>query len=116
MGREVASAFGRWFALDNMPVKPELVAVADLNPQALDWFRQVPGVELLTADYKELLARPDVDVVYVAVAHHLHESLYLETLAAGKDLLAEKPFGIEIVTPRQFLARLPRQSRRRLRS
>ena len=104
MGREVASAFGRWFALDNMPVKPELVAVADLNPQALDWFRQVPGVELLTADYKELLARPDVDVVYVAVPHHLHESLYLETLAAGKDLLAEKPFGIDLAAAEKIAA------------
>ena len=26
----------------------------------------------------------------------------------------EKPFGIEIVTPRQFLARMPRRARRKL--
>jgi predicted dehydrogenase len=111
MGREVASAFGRWFALENMPVKPELVAVADLNPQALDWFRQVPGVGLLTADYKELLARPDIDVVYVAVPHHLHESLYLETIAAGKDLLAEKPFGIDLAAA-EAIARAGQESGR----
>jgi predicted dehydrogenase len=34
-------------------------------------------------------------VVYVAVPHHLHEELYLDVLRAGKDLLAEKPFGID---------------------
>jgi uncharacterized protein len=36
-------------------------------------------------------------------------------VARDTDLtVLEKPFGIEIVTPRQFLARLPRQQRRRL--
>ena len=30
MGREVASAFGRWFVLNGYPVKAELVAVCDL--------------------------------------------------------------------------------------
>ena len=30
MGREVASAFGRWFAITDSEVRPELVAVADL--------------------------------------------------------------------------------------
>src|SRR6202041_1183051 len=61
-----------------------------------DWFRQIPTVKLVTADHKELLASPDVDVVYVAVPHNLHEPLYLDVLKAGKDLLAEKPFGIDL--------------------
>lgn len=49
----------------------------------------------LTTDSSELLARQDVDVVYIAVRHDLHEELYIEALRAGKDLLAEKPFGID---------------------
>ncbi len=69
MGREVASAFGRWFAITDSDVTPRLVAVADLNQDALDWFKQVPGVALLTQDYAELLADESVDVVYVAVPH-----------------------------------------------
>jgi predicted dehydrogenase len=96
MGREVASAFGRWFMLNDFPVRPELVAVADLNEKALQWFDQVPGVGQKTKDYHELLENPAVDVVYVAVPHDLHEKIYSETLAAGKDLLAEKPFGIDL--------------------
>ena len=96
MGREAASAFGRWFVLDNSPVSAELVAVCDLQNQLLDWFRQVPGVRLLTNDHRELLRLPEVDVVYVAVPHNLHETLYLDVLRAGKDLLAEKPFGIDL--------------------
>ncbi|MDX1952040.1 MAG: Gfo/Idh/MocA family oxidoreductase [Verrucomicrobiota bacterium] len=96
MGREAASAFGRWFVLENFPVQAELVAVCDLQDKLLDWFRQVPTVKLLTKDHHQLLASPDVDVVYVAVPHHLHETLYLDVLNAGKDLLAEKPFGIDL--------------------
>ncbi len=96
MGREAASAFGRWFALDSFPVRAELVAVCDLQDNLLNWFRQVPTVRLLTNDYQELLRSPEVDVVYVAVPHHLHERLYLDVLRAGKDLLAEKPFGIDL--------------------
>ncbi|MGI9242299.1 MAG: Gfo/Idh/MocA family oxidoreductase, partial [Verrucomicrobiales bacterium] len=98
MGREVASAFGRWFAITDSDVRPELVAVADLNQAALDWFKAVPSVTLLTQDYTELLADDRIDVVYVAVPHNLHEKVYLDVLAAGKDLLAEKPFGIDLTS------------------
>jgi predicted dehydrogenase len=96
MGREAASAFGRWFALNDFPVKAELKAVCDLNENVLAWYKNVPTVTQLTADYKELLANKDIDVVYVAVPHNLHKDIYIEVLRAGKDLLGEKPFGIDL--------------------
>ncbi len=96
MGREVASALGRWFVLENFPVKAELVAVCDLVEKQREWFRQIPSVKLLTASHQELLASPEVDVVYVAVPHNLHKAIYLDVLGAGKDLLAEKPFGMDL--------------------
>lgn len=104
MGREAASAFGRWFALENFPVRAELTAVCDLQPALLGWFRQIPSVRLLTSDHRELLASPEVDVVYVAVPHHLHEEIYLDVLRAGKDLLAEKPFGLDLAAARRIAA------------
>jgi predicted dehydrogenase len=100
MGREVASALSRWFVLENYPVHAELTAVCDLAEKQREWFRRIPSVKLLTADYHELLARPDVDVVYVAVPHNMHETIYLDVLKAGKDLLAEKPFGIDLKAAR----------------
>ncbi len=101
MGREVASAFGRWFALLDCPVRPELVAVCDTRAAALEWFRQVPTVSFFDGDHHALLARPGIDVVYVAVPHHLHESIYLDVLRSGKDLFAEKPFGIDLGAARR---------------
>lgn len=96
MGKEAASAFGRWFVLNDFPVNAELAAVCDLNEKVLEWYRKVESVKLFTADYKALLADKSIDVVYVALPHHLHEEVYLEVLRAGKDLLAEKPFGIDL--------------------
>ena len=100
MGREVASAFGRWFALEDFPVRAELTAVCDVAPVAREWFQRVGTVRHLTADHRELLALPDVDVVYVAVPHDRHEAIYRDVLAAGKDLLAEKPFGRDLAAAR----------------
>lgn len=96
MGREVASAIGRWCALLDAPAQLELTAICDVQEPVREWFRRIPSVRLGTADYRELLRSDTVDVVYVAVPHHLHEAIYLDVLRAGKDLLAEKPFGIDL--------------------
>lgn len=101
MGREMASALGRWFVLSDpeMP-RAELVSVCDLSPNAREWFRRVPTVKQITGEVSELLSNAQVDVVYVAVPHNLHRDLYLEVLRSGKDLLAEKPFGIDLEAAR----------------
>lgn len=111
MGREMASAFARWLALSDIEVQPRLVAVADLVESTRNWFQRVPSCTQLTADYKELLANPEVDVVYVAVPHHLHEQIYIDVLEAGKDLFAEKPFGIDLTAAQRILAAIQRTGR-----
>ena len=102
MGKETASALARWCNLDDLPVHAELTAICDLQPAVLDWFRRIPTVRLFTGDAGQMLASPEVDAVYVAVPHHLHEELYLQVLRAGKDLLAEKPFGIDLAAARRI--------------
>lgn len=97
MGREIAAALQRWPALIDHPVAPELVAVCDINPEVLPWFERIDTVAQLTTSSAELFANPDVDVVYIAVRHDLHEQLYVDAIRAGKALLAEKPFGIDTV-------------------
>ena len=60
-------------------------------------------MRLKTGDYRELLADPGLDVLYLAVPHHLHEELYLAAVAAGKDFLGEKPFGIDLAAGRRIV-------------
>jgi predicted dehydrogenase len=105
MGREFASAVARWCHLTNAEAQPEIVAVCDANPAATAWFTDnLASVKLTTSDYKELLASPDVEAVYCAVPHHLHEEIYVATLAAGKHLMAEKPFGIDLPACERIVA------------
>jgi predicted dehydrogenase len=78
------------------PVRPSVVAVADLNPAALEWFRQVPTIETLTESWRELVDDPSLDVLYIAVPHNMHEEIYTAAASAGKDFFAEKPFGIDL--------------------
>lgn len=111
MGRELASALARWFVLDPLPVRPELVAVCDAAPAALDWFRRVPTVRQLVTDHRALLDNRELDVVYVAVPHDLHERIYIDVLDAGKDLLAEKPFGIDLGAAERIAAAVARSGR-----
>lgn len=112
MGRETASALARWIAVaePDLPT-PKLVAVCDANPSVLDWYRALPSVQQLTQDYREVLANPAVDVVYVAVPHQLHEEIYLAALDAGKDLLAEKPFGIDLAACERIVRRVQETGR-----
>jgi len=104
MGREFASAAARWCHLSDMNVQPVITAVCDADPQAMEWFRRhVPTVTLATTDYRELLASADVDAVYCAVPHHLHRQIYVDIIRAGKHLLGEKPFGIDLEANRAIL-------------
>jgi predicted dehydrogenase len=99
MGREFASAAARWLHLPEMTVRPEIVALCNrtLQTPRVDWFRQnVPTLRQVTSDHRELLHNPEVEAVYIAVPHHLHEEFYVEALEAGKHLMGEKPFGIDL--------------------
>lgn len=108
MGREAAVAIARWPALQAHPVLPVLAGVCETDPGRLAWFERIDTVGLLTEDHHELLAADGIDVLYIAVPHHLHEELYLEAVAAGKDFLGEKPFGIDLAAGERIVAAIER--------
>jgi len=107
MGREIASAVARWCHLEDLGVRPEIIAICDNSPPPgrVDWFKSnFPSIQQVTTDYRELVANPDVDAVYCAVPHSLHAELYTEIIRGGKHLLGEKPFGIDQAANTEILA------------
>lgn len=70
----------------------ELVAVCDLYQGRLDRAREKWGKELLvTRNYKEVLARKDIDAVLVCTGDHWHDHITIDALKAGKHVYCEKP-------------------------
>ena len=109
MGREIASALLRYAHLLEVEAAPEIVAVSDINRASMAWFvENLASVRQETTDYHELLANPEVDAVYCAVPHHLHQSLYTDIIRSQKALLAEKPFGIDLVANQAISAEIER--------
>jgi predicted dehydrogenase len=47
-------------------------------------------------DFRELLARPDIDALYVATGDRWHAQLAIQTMRAGKDIYCEKPIALSI--------------------
>lgn len=96
MGREFASAAARWCHITADVARPEIVAVADVNPANSAWFKDnFSSVKHVFTDYHDLLALPEIEAVYVAIPHVLHKQVYVDIIRAGKHMMGEKPFGMD---------------------
>lgn len=81
----------------------ELYAVAARDPDRAADFAARHGVTRAHRSYDELVADPDVDVVYVATTHAQHRDQCLLALEAGKPLLVEKAFTLDAPQAREVV-------------
>jgi predicted dehydrogenase len=79
-----------------------LVAVASRDSNKARLFSEQYGAKKAYGSYEALFKDPDVDVVYIATPHSFHHAQTLSALKAGKNVLCEKPLGINASEVREM--------------
>jgi predicted dehydrogenase len=97
MGRAHTQAYARVVHhFPQLPLRPELVAVADDAPgraeEAVDRF----GFATATRDWRELADDPRVEAVSITAPNFLHREIGVGLARAGKHIWIEKPVGLSV--------------------
>ncbi len=69
----------------------QIVAVADVNEAEAHRVAEMHNIPNVYTNYRELLARDDIQAVDVALHNNLHMPMTVAALEAGKNVYCEKP-------------------------
>ena len=81
----------------------ELAAIASRDLAKARAVAAELGIPRAYGSYDELLADPEIDVIYNPGPNHLHVPWSIRALEAGKHVLCEKPIGMNAAEARQLL-------------
>jgi len=76
---------------DPLPVHPKLVGVAELSKEMADKAVRQCGFAFGTDDWRELIARDDIQIIHICSPNSQHTEQLLAAMAAGKHICCEKP-------------------------
>ncbi len=72
------------------------IGIAEKNPERAKLVADKVGAEFVTADYRELLQRPEVTAVIISTDEHLHVDPVLAGIERGLPMLIEKPLATDL--------------------
>jgi predicted dehydrogenase len=81
----------------------EVVAVGSRSVDAARLFADHHGIPRAYGSWAELAADDEVDVVYVATPHAAHYDATMTCLSAGRAVLCEKPFTLDLATSTELI-------------
>ncbi|MEJ3745153.1 Gfo/Idh/MocA family oxidoreductase [Actinomycetes bacterium KLBMP 9797] len=88
----------------DLPVRARMVAVCGRDESKVAAAAARLGWDGYTTDWRELIARDDIDVVDVCTPGDSHAEIAMAALAAGKHVLCEKPLANTVAEAREMVA------------
>ncbi len=82
----------------------DFIGLADLKPDRLKLVGDKVKADFVTADFRELLARPEVTAAIIATDEHLHVDPILAAVERGLSLFIEKPLATQLAESERVLA------------
>jgi predicted dehydrogenase len=76
---------------DHPPVRAKLVGVADVAADRVKYAVEDVGIEFGTTDWRELIARDDIQIIDICSPNSQHPEQLLAAIAAGKHIYCDKP-------------------------
>lgn len=72
----------------------KVTALCDADPATLERARQQTGVQTISTNYQDIVKRDDVQAIIIATPNFLHPEIAHAAIAAGKNVLCEKPLAL----------------------
>ena len=82
----------------------DFIGLADLKPERLKLVGDKVKADFTTADFRELLARPEVTAAIISTDEHLHVEPILAAVERSLDLMIEKPLATGLADSARVLA------------
>lgn len=82
----------------------KIVGVATTRAETAQKAAEEIGCEVWTSDYRELLARADVDLIDCCTPNFNHEEIIVAAAEAGKHIYCEKPLAMNVAEGQRMVA------------
>jgi len=93
MGRTHSNAFHQVARFFDVPYRPVLKALCARKPDRAKAFAANWGYQSVEGDWRDLVARADIDVIDIASPNDTHHDIAIAAAKAGKMVMCEKPLG-----------------------
>jgi predicted dehydrogenase len=94
MGRAHSYAYTAAPVMRALPVRPRLAVISGRDQEKVSRAAAAYGFESWVTDWRELIRRPDVDIVDICTPPGTHADVAIAAAAAGKAIICEKPLAV----------------------
>jgi predicted dehydrogenase len=104
MGRAHSNAFRKVNNFFDLEYEPVLKAACARNAEKAQEFADNWGWESIETDWRDLIARDDIDCIDIGSPNNTHKDIVLAAAAAGKMILCEKPLAMDTTEGEEMTA------------